>query len=126
MASQDGNYTVELLEQAYGRCQAIIRDDHGNVVKDSVYKNRGSAQASVRQWLRKEGASDVSFRQAEPEEPPEPEPEVSLADRWLVDLRNEAQRALNEALALRRQADALEVAHKRLTVAADALEGPEG
>jgi hypothetical protein len=42
-----------------------------------------------------------------------------------VKLRHEAQRALDEALKLRERAEVLEVEHKRLTAAADVLEGPE-
>lgn len=133
--------TLEFVDHAYGRCQAIVTDLDGNVLRDQVYKNRNSAQASIRTWLKKEGLGHASVTRVQPEEleelteapDPEPEPEqapvsapTSPSDRWLVKLRHEAQRALEQALKLREQADALEVEHKRLTAAADVLEGPEG
>lgn len=144
MTDSHGHLTLEFTEQPYGRCMARVTDLDGNVLREQVYKNKNSAQASIRQWLRKEGLEASSITRVHPEdddgqaEAPEVEPEPVLApeavpsapasptDRWLVKLRQEAQRALNEALKLRLKADDLEAEHKRLTAAADVLEGPEG
>ena len=144
MTDSHGHLTLEFVEQDYGRCLVRVTDLDGNVLKDQVYKNKNSAQASTRQWLRKEGLETSSITRVHPEddgqaeadevaslEPvlaPEavPSAPASPTDRWLVKLRQEAQRALNEALKLRLKADDLEAEHKRLTAAADVLEGPEG
>jgi hypothetical protein len=143
MTDSHGHLTLEFQEQPYGRCLARVTDLDGNVLREQVYKNKSSAQASIRTWLRKEGLETSSITRVHPEdvdqaEAAEVEPEPVLApeavpsapasptDRWLVKLRQEAQRALNEALKLRLKADDLEAEHKRLTAAADVLEGPEG
>jgi hypothetical protein len=143
MTDSHGHLTLEFQEQPYGRCLARVTDLDGNVLRERVYKNKSSAQGSIRTWLRKEGLETSSITRVHPEdvdqaEAAEVEPEPVLApeavpsapasptDRWLVKLRQEAQRALNEALKLRLKADDLEAEHKRLTAAADVLEGPEG
>ncbi len=145
MTDSHGHLTLEFQEQPYGRCMARVTDLDGNVLREQVYKNKNSAQASIRTWLRKEGLETSSITRVHPEDddgqaeaetvdigPVTVEPEAaptapaSPTDRWLVKLRQEAQRALNEALKLRLKADELEAEHKRLTAAADVLEGPEG
>jgi hypothetical protein len=139
MGNAEQHLTLELIEHPYGRCQAILTDLDGNVLVDRIYKNKNSAQASIRTRLKKEGLLDASLTRVTPEdqdeviEAPEPEPleapttvPASPTDRWLVKLRQEAHKALEQALKLREQAEALELDHKRLTAAADVLEGPEG
>jgi hypothetical protein len=150
MEDSHGRLTLEFAEQPYGRCLARVTDLDGNVLREQVYKNKNSAQASIRTWLKKEGLETSSItrvhpeddgqadEQAEADEVASLEPAPVLAseaaptapasptDRWLVKLRQEAQRALNEALKLRLKADDLEAEHERLTAAADVLEGPEG
>jgi len=141
MADQEQHLTLELIDQSHGRCQAILKKADGEVLKDQVYKNKNSAQASIRTYLVKEGLGTASISRFRPDddepdddgpEPAEPEAEqapvsapASPGDRWLMKLRHEAQRVLEQALRLREQAEALEVEHKRLTAAADVLEGPE-
>lgn len=141
MASSDVHLTLEFQEHPYGRCQAILTDEDGNVLLDQIYKNMNSAKTSVRTRLKKEGLGDASITRIQPgdsepdegeqqdeqdETPEGPTPGPSSpADRWLLKLRTEAQRVLDEALRLRTRAERLELEHKRLTAAADVLEGPE-
>jgi hypothetical protein len=137
MASKDQQFTLELIDHPHGRCQAILMDLDGSVSLDRIYKTRASAQASVDYRLKKLGLGRASLAKASDDEPateaPSPEPEQaptgtpsSPTERWLLKLRHEAQRALDEALKLRERAELLELEHKRLTAAADVLEGPEG
>jgi len=141
MAKAQEHLTLQYVDHPYGRCQVILQDMDGNVLVDRIYKNKNSAQASVRQRLKKEGLEGASLTRVDPDDeatdeaddgPPSPEPEqastaapATPADKWLHKLRQEAQRVLDEALKLRERADLLEVEHKRLTAAADVLEGPE-
>jgi hypothetical protein len=146
MTDSHGHLTLEFQEQPYGRCLARVTDLDGNVIREQVYKNKNSAQASIRTWLKKEGLETSSITRVHPEDDGQAEADevaslepapvlaseaaptapASPTDRWLVKLRQEAQRALDDALKLRVRAEALEVEHKRLTAAADVLEGPEG
>lgn len=136
---------LELVDQPYGRCRAILTDGSGEVVLDQVYKNRASASTSARTKVKKMGYGTAHITRVNPEgsepdsedgdeEPDDdsPVPELSPSttparpgDRWLHKLRTEAQRVLDEAVKLRERADLLETEHKRLTAAADVLEGPE-
>lgn len=145
MTRANQNLTLELVEHPHGRCQAILTLDDGTVLLDQIYKNRNSAQASIRQRLVKEGLGQAHITRVTRDEGdqdegdegdqdeggPEAAPEApvtapaSPAERWLLKLRQEAQKALDQASRLREQADQLEVEHKRLTAAADVLEGPE-
>jgi hypothetical protein len=140
MTGSDVHLTLEFQEHPYGRCQAILTDEDGNVLLDQIYKNKNSARASVRARLKKEGLGEAVITRiqpgdtepdededeatSEPEQTPTPAPSAPT-DRWLLKLRREAQKALDEALALRVRAERLELEHKRLTAAADVLEGPE-
>jgi hypothetical protein len=145
MGDSSGTITLELIDQPYGRCRAILTEDNGAVMLDRIYKNRNSAQASVRTRLKKDGLGVDSITRIDPNEaqddtevhasddmPHTGEPEVpapapaSPADRWLSKLRLEADKVLSEAVRLRERADQLETEHKRLTAAADVLEGPDG
>jgi hypothetical protein len=138
MTGSDVHLTLEFQEHPYGRCQAILTDEDGNVLLDQIYKNKNSAQASVRTRLKKEGLGEAVITRIQPGDPEPDEDEPTSGpeqtptpapgaptDRWVVKLRREAQKALDEALALRVRAERLELEHKRLTAAADVLEGPE-
>jgi hypothetical protein len=149
MARKPQALTVEYLEQDYGRVRAIVTLDDGSVLVDRVYKNRDSANSSVRQRLIKEGLQTVSITRIRPEDTQaevevevevdqvgalEPQvalvplpagPGVSTAQDLLQQLREASQAALQAVVALRAQADALEADAKRLGAAADILEGPE-
>jgi len=151
--------TLEYQELDDGRCRAILVADGGSVLVDRIYKNKNSAQASVRTRLVKEGLGSAPVRRIYPDDEQESEvasddpgpaevvdnlefsealvplppdaflretaPGVSTAQDLLLQLRAAAEGALNAVLALRAQADALEVDYKRLAAAADVLEGPE-
>jgi hypothetical protein len=138
MGDSPGSLTLELQDQPYGRCRAVLTEDDGTVLLDRVYKNRNSARASVRTRLKKDGLTVAVLSRIDPNEvsddteaddqlteAPAPAP-TSPADRWLAKLRLEAEKVLSEAVRLRERADQLETEHKRLTAAADVLAGPEG
>lgn len=145
MTGKDVHLNLEYVDVEYGGCQVILTEPDGAVVLDRVYKNRNSAQASVRSRLKALGlgqavitrinpneaspdtdehAPDDMPHTGEPEQAPTAGP-ASPADRWLSKLRHEAEKVLSEAVRLRERADQLETEHKRLTAAADVLEGPE-
>jgi hypothetical protein len=137
MAGAIEHLTLELVEHPHGRCQAILTADNGEVLLDRIYKSRASASVSARNRLRKAGLGEASITRVTPgddepdDEPSEPEQApvavpASPGGRWLVKLRHEAQRVLDEAVKLRERAELLESEHKRLAAAADVLEGPEG
>jgi hypothetical protein len=139
MSTQPPGHSLELIDLKGGRCQAILRDGKGKVLLDRDYKSRHSASQSVRWHVNKMGLGKVRLaRAAEPEaevpsllpevalEPLAVGPGVSTARDLLLQLREASQAALTAVVALRAQADALEADYKRLSAAADILEGPEG
>src|SRR4051812_19555517 len=107
MGDSSGSLTLELTDQPYGRCRAILTEDDGTVLLDRIYKNRNSAQASVRTRLKKDGLTVAVLSRIDPNEAqddteehasddmpqtgdteaPAPAP-TSPADRWLAKLRH--------------------------------------